>query len=186
MKVLGIIGSPRKGGNTETLINSVLSGAAEQGAETSVFYLNDLNIKGCQACLYCKTHAKCAIEDDMQPIYEAFLEADGLAIGTPIYMWQMTAQTKLFLDRLYAFRGNKYADTFADKKMVLAFVQGAPDVSQFSSYIEHTTNLFKFAELNVLDTLVAAGLNKPGAVRELPEMMSQAKELGRKLVLSRN
>lgn len=181
MKAIGIIGSPRKGGNTDRLVNEVLAGAAEQGAETSVFHLNELTINGCQACMHCKTHAKCAIEDDMQPIYAEFLSADGLVIGTPIYMWQMTSQTKLFIDRLYAFRGNKHADTFAGKKMVLAFVQGAPDSQAFAPYIEHTVNMFKYAKLNVLGALVAPGMTNPGDVVNLADVMAQAKALGKRL-----
>ncbi|MGB9826100.1 MAG: flavodoxin family protein, partial [Desulfofundulus sp.] len=91
MKVVGIIGSPRRGGNTETLVERVLAGAAAAGAETQVFRLNEMNIRGCQACYYCKEHGRCRQEDDMVQIYRALLEADGIVLGSPIYMGYVTA-----------------------------------------------------------------------------------------------
>ena len=54
MKIIGFVGSPRKNGNTDVLVQQVLRGASIAGAETKVFYLNELNIKGCQDCDYCK------------------------------------------------------------------------------------------------------------------------------------
>ena len=105
MKILGFVGSPREGGNTEILVKEVLKGADESGAETEIVYLNKLDIKPCQACMHCKSNnGECATDDDMQTIYNQLKESDAVVLGSPIYMWQMSAQTKLFTDRLYAVR----------------------------------------------------------------------------------
>ena len=70
MKVIGIVGSPRKNGNTKTLVQQVLEGAVETGAETRTFLLNELKFSGCQACDYCKSHEKCKLEDDLAELFE--------------------------------------------------------------------------------------------------------------------
>jgi multimeric flavodoxin WrbA len=184
MNVVGFVGSPREGGNTEILVNEVLSGAAEKGAETKVFNLNVLEIKGCQACRHCKSHEGCIIKDDMQTLYDEIIRADAIVLGSPIYMWQMTAQTKLFIDRLYALLDSNLSPRYDDKNMVLVFAQGAEDPNMFKSYIEHTANLFNHGKLQVRDIVVAAGVGAKGDVKQRENVMTQAKNIGQELVKS--
>ncbi|QLH74156.1 MAG: flavodoxin family protein [Methanomassiliicoccales archaeon] len=101
MKVIGISGSPRAGGNTELLVAEALEGARSKGAEVEIVTLAGKDIKGCVAHPTCGQGGKCLIEDDMQPIYAKLMEADAIIIGTPIYFGSMTSQTKAFLDRTY-------------------------------------------------------------------------------------
>ena len=82
--IAGFVGSPRRGGNTGILVQKVLEGAASQGAETAISYLNELTIHGYQACNSCKEHARCRQEDDMTLLYEVLKRADGFALGSPI------------------------------------------------------------------------------------------------------
>jgi len=70
VKVLGIVGSPRKGGNTDALVEEVLEGARSKGAETEKIYLDDLKIRPCDACELCSENGKCVIEDDFQFIFQ--------------------------------------------------------------------------------------------------------------------
>lgn len=101
MKVIGISGSPRAGGNTETLVAEALEGARSRGAEVELIALAGKDIRGCVAHAACGKDGKCLIDDDMQPIYAKLLEADAIIVGTPIYFGGMTSQTKAFLDRTY-------------------------------------------------------------------------------------
>ena len=109
MKIVGIMGSPRKQGNTSILLNKVIEGANEFGGEAIVFNPNAMNIYGCQGCEACKTKGYCVIKDDMQEIYRAIDEADVLVLASPIYMWAMSAQLKLVVDRLYAYMNADYS-----------------------------------------------------------------------------
>ena len=104
MKIIGFIASPRKEGNTAWIVNKILEGAKEQGAETQSWYFSDLDIKPCQGCLCCHNGGDqgCIINDDMQKLYGALEHADALVLGSPIYMGQMSAQAKIFTDRLFA------------------------------------------------------------------------------------
>ena len=103
VKVVGLIGSPRKNGNTEILIYEALKGASDAGADTEVFSLADMNINPCRACVSCRNNGGiCVVNDDMQILYDRLKYSDAFILGFPVYMGSMSAQSKLFVDRLYA------------------------------------------------------------------------------------
>lgn len=95
MEILGFVASPRKGSNTKVLVEEVLKGASDAGAETKIFNLSKMDISPCKACQYCKSsEGKCATDDDMQSIYNEIKQASAFILGSPVYMWQMSAQGK--------------------------------------------------------------------------------------------
>jgi len=104
MKVIGICCSPRKGGNTEILMNESLKGARESGAEIELLTIANMNIKPCDGCGSCMKKGECHIPDDMQTIYQKLSEADGIIFGAPVYTYSMCAQAKIIIDRTYAMR----------------------------------------------------------------------------------
>ena len=103
MKILGIVCSPREGGNTEILVKEALQGAQEAGAETELVLVAGKEIGPCVACGGCIEDAVCKTEDDMQPIYKQLEQADGIIFGTPVYFINVSAQAKAIIDRTYAF-----------------------------------------------------------------------------------
>lgn len=181
MKVMGVVGSPRRGGNTEILVATVLAGAAAVGAKTEVYRLNELNIRGCQACNYCQEHGSCRQKDDMTPLYEALVAADGIVIGSPIYMGYLTAQTKLFLDRLFAFFKLGVGCTLPrGKRGVLVYSQGAGDDA---ALIESLASWLTTAMgIEVKGIVGGNGLNELGAVKQRDDLLEKAFRLGRELV----
>ena len=102
MKVLGLVCSPRKEGNTQILITQALSAAREAGAETEMLHVADLDIAPCDACGGCMAEGVCIVEDDMQIVYEQLDQADGIIFGTPVYFLNVSAQAKAIMDRTYA------------------------------------------------------------------------------------
>jgi multimeric flavodoxin WrbA len=136
MKIVGLAGSPRKNGNTDTLLQKVAQGAKTQGAETTLFYLNDLNIRGCQACYACKKTGKCAVNDDMTGIYRAIDEANAVIFGSPIYFGRFTAQLAPAMDRLFAYLRPDFTSSLAKgKKYGLVFTYNQPDPALYSACI---------------------------------------------------
>ena len=107
MKVLGIVCSPRKGGNTEILVEEALAGARETGARTEIVLAADKNIAPCDGCASCRKTGVCRIKDDMQPIYQQLEIADAVLFGTPVYFHNVSAQAKAIMDRTYLFLGDK-------------------------------------------------------------------------------
>ena len=99
VKIIGVIGSPRTGSNTEILIRKALESAEEVGAETDLINLGSAEIEPCIACDICKSTGECAIYDDMQDITQKLGEADGLILGSPVYFGNVTSQMKIFMDR---------------------------------------------------------------------------------------
>lgn len=182
MKVLGFVGSPREGGNTEILVEEMLKGASDVGAETKSFNLDKMNITACKACQHCKSNeGECATDDDMQEIYKELKEADAFILGSPIYMWQMSAQAKLFTDRLYAFFTPGFEEKYGKKDMALVFTQGNPDKDAFSGYYNSTKDMFGFLGYNVVDMLSSYDNNVPGAVKDKKDVLEKAREIGKKL-----
>ncbi len=102
MKILGIVCSPRKGGNTEILVREALEAAQQAGAETEIILVADKKIAPCDACDACLKDSICRIKDDMQMIYEAMERADGIIFGTPSYFINVSAQAKAVMDRTYS------------------------------------------------------------------------------------
>lgn len=102
MKVVAINGSPRKGGNTEILLNAVLAPLEEAGVETKIIQVGGKNIHGCRGCWACRKlqDRKCAFKDDiLNDLLEELFSADALIFGTPSYFADMTAELKAFIDR---------------------------------------------------------------------------------------
>jgi multimeric flavodoxin WrbA len=112
MKVVGIVGSPRKGGNTEIATAHALKAVAEEGLETELISLAGLEIKPCSACMACSKTALCAIDDDFMPVYLKMKEADGIILASPVYYGSATALIKALMERagyLSRFDQNAFA-----------------------------------------------------------------------------
>jgi multimeric flavodoxin WrbA len=101
MKVLGIVCSPRKGGNTEIMVEEALTAARQAGAETEIVLVADKKIEPCDACGTCRETDKCKIKDDMQPLYQQMEAADAIILGTPVYFHNVSAQAKAIIDRTF-------------------------------------------------------------------------------------
>ena len=99
MKVIGIVCSPRRQGNTEILVQEALESAKAAGAEVELLTLAGKTLAPCDGCETCTKTGKCHIDDDMQEVYPKLIEADGIIFGSPIYFWTITAQAKALIDR---------------------------------------------------------------------------------------
>jgi multimeric flavodoxin WrbA len=105
MKIIGINGSPRKGWNTHILVEESLKGAASKGAETELVNLYDLDFRGCVSCFQCKrldgpSLGRCALRDGLRPVLDAIDVCDGLILGSPIYIGELTASMRALIERL--------------------------------------------------------------------------------------
>jgi len=108
VKVLGLFGSPRRGGNTELLLEEALKGAESEGADVERAYLTDFTITPCKECHGCDQTGNCVILDDMQKIYPKLLEADIVILASPIFFYGVTAWAKALIDRSQALWVRKY------------------------------------------------------------------------------
>ena len=113
-KIIVVSSSLRKGGNSETLARAFADGAKSAGNSVEVISLKDVDLKFCVGCLYCQSHDKCVLKDDMNDLYDNFQNADVLVFATPIYYYAVSGQLKTFLDRLNPLypRENKFKDVY--------------------------------------------------------------------------
>ncbi len=185
MNVIGYIASPRKTGSTAWAVNKILEGAKDRGAKTESFYSSELDIKPCLGCLGCVESGRCVRNDDMQTLYSAMKNADALVLGAPLYMGQMSAQAKIFTDRLFAQITPRFSPRFkeenAGKKLILAFTQGNPDSGKFQTYYDYTKKMFQMLEFDVKDLIVVTGTRNEHA-SEQNELYSKMKAIGSLLV----
>ncbi|QGU96367.1 flavodoxin family protein [Clostridium bovifaecis] len=181
-KIVAFIGSPRRNGNVSSIVNEVLRGAKENKLETKVYYLNEMNIKGCQSCLYCREHEDCCIQDDMQEIYEDIKNAEYLILGSPIYICQVSAQMKLLLDRFYPLTNKKHRPRFGIKKTVMVYSQAAPLSFIFKKYIRYNNKILKPMGIKTYKTIIATRSFTPEASKNNNKLMKKAYNIGKSLI----
>jgi multimeric flavodoxin WrbA len=107
MKAIGVVGSPRKNGNTEILTDHTLKAIAEEGIETELISLAGLDIRPCNGCGVCREEEKCPISDDFSPLYLKIKEADAIILASPVYYGSATALLKAFMERSGHLSGSR-------------------------------------------------------------------------------
>lgn len=147
MKVIAVNGSPRKQGNTATLLNHALEGARSVGAETELVHLYDLDYKGCRSCFGCKkvggpSYGRCATKDGLTPLLEAVPSAGAIILGSPIYCMQVTGEMRSFFERLlYPYL--EYAEPMRSLypgrlKIGLLYTMGMPETAMQANGLERS------------------------------------------------
>lgn len=179
--VLAIMGSPRRGGNTERLLDAVLDGARSAGAKTELVPLRGLRISECDGCHWCWEHAECAKSDDMLPLYQKVAESDVLVWGTPVYWYGPTALLKGFVDRLVFFNAPGTRPRIRGKAAVLVAPFEETRVAVAEPLVKMIELSCEYLELRYHEPLLVPGMARRGEVRDHPEWLERAAELGRQL-----
>lgn len=188
MKVLGIYGSPRKGGNSDQLLDKALEGARAAEAEITRVYTRDLEMCGCVECGGCDKTGKCVVEDDMQDVYPLMEEANVIFLASPIFFYGITAQAKALVDRSQALWNKRMLAKSPEERNTFDSGRGY----LIAVGATRGKNLFEGAQLtakyfyDALDMTYEGGiffrrLEKKTAVSENPETLQEALNLGRKV-----
>ncbi len=188
MKVLGISGSPRRGGNTDLLLAEVMKGAASKGAEVKTVILNDLNFIACQHCDACFKAGKCKYDDDMQMIYRELEQADVIVLASPLHFMSVTAQMKAMIDRCQSLWARKYilkVPPLGDRRPRKGFfisVGGRKVPNLFEPALVVVKTLFHILDVTYAGALLFPGIDEKGAIKKHPDALQQAFLAGQKLV----
>jgi multimeric flavodoxin WrbA len=190
LKVMGIFGSPRRGGNTDTLLEETLKGTEKEGAEVERLHLTEFTITPCKECHGCDQTGECVILDDMQKIYPKLLDADVIILASPIFFYGISAWAKAFVDRCQALWSRKYLvkDRSLGKegkrrKGFFISVGATKGARVFEGAILTAKYFFDVFNAEYLGELVFRGIDAKGDILKHPEALQQAFEAGRKLVL---
>src|SRR3989338_2271859 len=185
MKVLGINGSPRIGGNTDILLDKVMEGAESKGAETEKVILNELKFSPCQECEGMRDDGECVIHDDMHELYRKIKDADVLVLASPIFFGSLSAQTKMMIDRFQCVWRLKYMlnkDTgYKKKKGVFISVEGSERDDFFENAKSIAKNLFATINADYQEELFCSGVDEKASILNHPGCLKKAFDLGAKL-----
>ena len=182
-KVLVIMGSPRKRGNSTILAEEAAKGARQAGAEVKIVRLREVTIRPCLACESCRRkNAKgCVQDDDMSLLYPKLRAADSILISSPVYWFNMSAQVKLLMDRLYAFGAEKgYVLEGKGIGIIMTYADADPFSSGAVNALRAFQDAFDFIGAPIKG-MVYGSASKAGEVRAKKGLLKEALELGRKL-----
>ena len=186
--MLGISGSPRRGGNTDLLLAEVLRGAESSGAEVKTIVLCQLDVAPCEHCDDCLVAGECSIQDDMQPIYRELERADRLVLASPIHFMGVTAQMKAMIDRCQALWVRKYKlnkpplGDRRERKGLFISVGGRSKANQFGPALAVVKSLFRTLDITYAGELVFSGIDKKGVIARHPDALKQTFLAGQRLV----
>ncbi len=188
MKVLGIMGSPRIGGNSDTLLDALMQAAAEEGAECRKVVLNRMEIRPCQHCDGCtRTKGQCAVEDEMQTLYEPLRTADRIILAAPVFFMSLPAQAKAMIDRCQPFWVVKYlvrqptAQSEHERRGLYLGVGGSDFKSLFDSARLILRAWFTTLDVPQWDMLTYHLVERRGEIKQHPTALGEAAEAGRRL-----
>ena len=187
-RVLAFACSPRRGGNTDTLLDAALDGAAEAGACIERYYLRELRIAPCLHCGGCvRTPGRCVVDDDMQRLYEPLRAADRIIIASPVFFMSVTAQAKAMIDRcqpLWVLRVIERRPVAASRLARAALYLGAGGAEYPNSFegARLTLNAWYWTlEIAERRELTFGGIDQRGAIRAHPTALDDARRAGHDL-----
>jgi len=182
-KVLVLLGSPRKNGNSAALADMIARGAESAGARVERVFLHGMKIAPCQSCYACrKPDSKgCAIDDDMQGIFQKLIEHDSWVIASPVYWFNMSAQTKLFMDRCFALPAYKKA-AFSGKRIAIAMSYGDTDpfTSGCINALRCFQDAFRYAGAKIVGMVYGSAM-EAGEIKSNTTLLKTSEELGKEL-----
>jgi len=162
------------------MVESVLSGASSQGAQTEIFYLGDLKVNPCNVCNSCETTGECVQKDDMQLIYDALKGTNIIVFGTPIYHDHVSAQAKILTDRLYAYEWKSSFPQGVKAVVIITYEWDNPN--GYDNVVEWIKETFKrYYGIETIAVLRAYNTTKT-PVAQRPESLREAKAIGEKMV----
>ena len=192
MYILGISGSPRKKGNTDIVLEKIISGAREYKIKAEIIYLRDYVVTPCIGCEKCRKDLTCSqFYDGMTLLYPKVEKADILVLGSPVYHYNITSMMKSFIDRLYPYylfsdeRPRKYQSRLADKKRsgIIFSICEQIDQNEMGFAVEAMAKPLEALKYNIVETMPIPGFFDKGAVREDVSLLESAYALGQKVVI---
>lgn len=190
MKMLVVLGSPRKNGNSETLARKVADGIEQGGGTVEYIRLNDLDIRPCQGCGGCEKTGDCVLKDDLTPLFAVVDAADRLLLVSPVYFYGLSGQCKIFGDRFQSRWARRYLlkERFRagdGRKGYLLSTAATTGPKIFDCSVLTTRYIYDAMDVEYGGELLVKGVDKRKAVLEVPDEMVRAEQFGRDIAAGR-
>jgi multimeric flavodoxin WrbA len=183
--ILGVVGSPRKKGNTHILVSRILEGATAEGAAAETLFLGDLNIRECDGCHVCWKGRQCSKKDDMNTIYPKIIQSDIIVFGTPVYWYGPTALMKCFMDRLVYFNCPENRAAIKGKAAVIAVPFEEENPRTADLLVKFFKQCLHYLEMKLIGKIIVPGVGSRGDILKKTGSLEEGYELGRKLAKRR-
>ena len=180
-RILGVIGSPRKKGNTHILVSRILDGAKAAGADTEILFLGDLHIRECDGCHSCWKGRHCSKKDDMNVIYQKIIESDVIIFGTPVYWYGPTALMKCFIDRFVYFNCSENRSKINGKAAILAIPFEEDNIRTADLLVGFFEKSLNYLEMKIAGKILSPGVSARGDILKREEVLKKAYRLGGKM-----
>ncbi len=183
MVVVAFVGSPRKGANTDRLVEEILAGATEAGHQIEKVHLTDYALTPIDAVYGSEMDWTDPRQDVADELIERMVEADVVVLGSPVYWFNVSGLLKLFIDRwsLYRRGVERLMDRMAGKKMVVALAMADPHLDYVEVVLAPLREAAKWLEMEWAGEVIASGVSDPGDIENHPQVLSEARELGKSL-----
>lgn len=180
-KIVAIYGSPRRNGNTATLLRHAVQGARDSDVQVEEIVLRDLKISPCLEIYGCKKTGECAIKDDFQKVRNQILESQGLILASPIFFYTVSAHTKILMDRFQSLWVKKYwidktpkNQRMIERKGLFITVGATQGKKLFDGTLLTVKYFFDVLDMELFRSLLYRGLDFEGDVLKHPEYLEEA------------
>ncbi|MGC8494829.1 MAG: flavodoxin family protein [Syntrophobacteraceae bacterium] len=187
--ILALYGSPRRKGNSATLLDQAVKGATEAGAAVEKIFLRDLSISPCLEIYACREDGRCAIHDDFDALREKLLSCDALMLASPIFFYTVSAHTKVFMDRCQGFWSKKYLVDKAPfglrtptRKALFVSVGATRGAKLFDGVLLTMKYFLDTLDMELWRSLLYKGLDGPTDVLQHPEYLAEAFISGKEFI----
>ncbi len=190
MRILGVSGSPRRRGNSDLILDSIIEGT---GADSEIIYLSDMDFSSCVGCERCRKEKVCTrFEDDLTPLYEKIRESMGIVLVSPVYNYNITSWMKAFIDRMYCFydfdddrpRGWSCRLAGQGRAAALAIVGEQMGEEDLGVTMEAMRMPVKALGYQIAGELRVPGKFEAGIVGKDPDVLEKCAELGKNLAVT--
>jgi len=186
IKIVAVYGSPRRRGNTATLLQKAVAGARDGGAEVEEIVLRDLKMSPCLEIYGCKNAGECRLKDDFQTARDQILAAQGLMLASPVFFYTVSAHTKILMDRFQSLWVKKYWIDASPKgpprprrKGLFIAVGATKGKKLFDGILLSLRYFFDVIDMQLWKALLYRGLDLEGDVLNFPDYLDEAYEAGR-------
>lgn len=177
-RILAVIGSPRRNGNTHLLVSRIAEGARDSGASVEELFLGDTVIEECDGCHRCWRGSGCSKKDDMRDVYPKIAGSDVIIFGTPVYWYGPTGLMKTFIDRFVYFNCEGNRAKVRGKSAVIAVPFEEEDPETASGVVEFFEKSLKYLEMELVGRVIVPGVGRRGEILERTNCMARAYALG--------
>jgi multimeric flavodoxin WrbA len=192
-KIIAIYGSPRRKGNTATLLQRAVDGAKDSGAEVEEIFLRDMQMSPCLEIYGCKNAGECRLKDDFQKARDRILASDGLMLASPVFFYSVSAHTKILMDRFqslwvkkYWIDGTRKGQPNTRRKGLFIAVGATKGKKLFDGILLSLKYFFDVIDMTLWKALLYRGLDFEDDVLKFPEYLDEAYEAGKEFAKALN